>query len=308
MERMELMVFMQRDARRRSVQPFGGFERGHWIRACPSTGRQVFKDGKEAKTPFLVYFGVGHSTSDYIGKGVIDTGCSRLLIRQNTLDKWEQMLIKRWNLSTQRIQLAKAMIFRFGNNETLETRTLALLPVGIAGVNGVLRVYVVRGGAPLLLSEDFFKDLGCHIDLGRGHLFFEKLGVRTELESKHSPHLFLPLTSFGLQGHKVLAEIQSRIGSDECAVYRARYDSSGQNRIHSWIASASDHQAPETDSNYTEFLYGTDGQEHNICGEARDHWENREGRWVRMHSIDSRTLFEPMHDEQLSCLNLTERK
>ena len=32
------------------------------------------------------------------------------------------------------------MTFHFGNDETLETRTLAMLPVGIAGVNGVLRV------------------------------------------------------------------------------------------------------------------------------------------------------------------------
>ena len=32
-----------------------------------------------------------------------------------------------------------------GNDETLETRTLAILPVGIAGVNEVLRVHVVPG-------------------------------------------------------------------------------------------------------------------------------------------------------------------
>ena len=88
---------------------------------------------------------------------VIDTGCSRFLIGQNTLDEWEQMLTRRWGLSTQRIQLAKAIKFRFGNDETLETRTLAILPVGIAGVNGVLRVYVVPGRAPLLLSKDFFE-------------------------------------------------------------------------------------------------------------------------------------------------------
>ena len=84
------------------------------------------------------------------------------------------MLARKWGLNTQRIQLAKAMTFRFGNDETLETRTLAILPAGIAGVNGVLRVYVVPGRAPLLLSKDFLRDLGCHIDLGRGHLFFEK--------------------------------------------------------------------------------------------------------------------------------------
>ena len=60
-------------------------------------------------------------------------------------------------LSTQRVQLEKAMTFRFGDDETLETRTLAILPVGIAGVNGVLRVHVVLGGAPLLLSKEFLR-------------------------------------------------------------------------------------------------------------------------------------------------------
>ena len=61
--------------------------------------------------------------SDYMGKGVIDSGCSRFLIGQNTFEKWEQMLTRRWGLSTQRIQLAGAMTLRFGNDETLETRT-----------------------------------------------------------------------------------------------------------------------------------------------------------------------------------------
>ena len=44
----------------------------------------MFRDGEEAKTSFFVYFGRDHSMSDHIGKVVIDTGCSRLLIGQNT--------------------------------------------------------------------------------------------------------------------------------------------------------------------------------------------------------------------------------
>ena len=166
---------------------------------------------------------------------MIDTGCSHFLIGQNTLEKWEQMLTRRWGLSTQRVQLKKARTFRFGNDETLETRTPAILSVGIAGVHGVLRVHVVPGGAPLLLSKEFLRDLGCHIDLGCGYLFFEKLGLRAVVTSEQSQHLLLPLTSFGPHGHKIPAEIQPRISSDECA-------------IRSWIVSASDHRAPETDT------------------------------------------------------------
>ena len=81
-----------------------------------------------------------------------------------------------------------------------------------------------------------------------------------------------------------------------------------QHPVHSWIASASDHRAPETDSTDTESLYGTDGQEKNNCDEARDYWENRKGRWVRVHGIARRTLFDPMHDEQPFGQDLTERR
>ena len=70
------------------------------------------------------------------------------------------------------------------------------------------------------------RDLGCHIDLGRGHLYFEKLGVRAEVTCKQSPHPLLPLTNFGPQGHKIPAEIQPHIISDECAIYGAACDSS----------------------------------------------------------------------------------
>ena len=115
------------------------------------------RDSEEAKTSFFVYFGGDHSTSGYIGKGVIDTGCSRFLIEQGTFEMWERMLARKRGPNTLRIQLAKAMTFRFGNDEKLETRTLAFLPVGIAGVNGVLSVNVVAGRAPLLLSKEIFK-------------------------------------------------------------------------------------------------------------------------------------------------------
>ena len=167
-------------------------EKGHWARECPNKGKQMLRDSEEVKTSFFVNFGEAHCTPSYIGEGVIDTGCSRFLIGQNTLEKWEQMLTRRWCLSTQRVQLKKARTFRFGNDEILETRTPAILPVRIAGVNGVLRVNVVPGGAPLLLSKEFLRDVGCHIDLGRGHLSFDKPGVRAVVTSEHSPHLLCP--------------------------------------------------------------------------------------------------------------------
>ena len=86
-------------------------EKGHWARECPNKKKQVPRDGEVVHTSIFVYFGGDHSTPGYTGKGVIDTGCSRFLIGQSTLEKWERMLTRRWGLSTQRVQLEKAMTF-----------------------------------------------------------------------------------------------------------------------------------------------------------------------------------------------------
>ena len=147
---MELRAFMQRDVRKRSTQSFGVRE-GTLDKSMPDHRKTSVQRWQRGEDIIFCLLRGDHSTSDNIGKRVIDTSCSRLLIGQNTLDKWKQMLTRRWDLSTQRIQLAKTMTSRFGNGETLETRTLAILPVGIAGVKEALRVYVVPGGARLLL-------------------------------------------------------------------------------------------------------------------------------------------------------------
>ena len=174
------------------------------------------------------------------------------------------MLTRRWVLSTQRVQLEKAMTFRFGNDETLETRTLDILPGWNCWCQWSTACACGTWKSTALVVEGILqRDLGCHIDLGRGHLFFEKLGVRDVVTSEQSPHLLLPLTSFGPQGHKIPAEIQPRIRSDECAIFRATCDRSRQDKIHSKIAAASDHRAPEADSTDT-----------NLCMERMDKRKN----------------------------------
>ena len=109
--------------------------------------------------------------------------------------------------------------------------------------------------------------------------------------SQQSPHLLLPFTSFGPQGHKIPAEIQPPIRSYERATCRATCD-----------------RPPETDRICTESHHSTDEQEQIPCDEARDYWENRKGRRVRVHGIARRTPFDPVHDEQPLCQNLTERR
>ena len=127
--------------------------------------------------------------------------------------------------------------------------------------------------------------------------------------SKLSPHMLLPLTSFGPQGHKIPAEIQPRIRSDECAIYRATLATARQqDKIHLWVASTSELKPPRLTPSTLNPIIARTSKSKTPCDEARDCWKNRKGRWVRVHDIARRTLFDPMHDEQPFCQKLTERR
>ena len=86
-------------------------EKGHWARECPNKGKQVPRDGEEANTSFFVYFGGDHSTPCCVGKGVIDTGCSRFYIGQKNIENMGTDAHKEVGLNTQKIKLEKAMTF-----------------------------------------------------------------------------------------------------------------------------------------------------------------------------------------------------
>ena len=175
---------------------------------------------------------------------------------------------------------------------------MATFSVGIAGVDGVLRVHVVPGGALLLLSKDFFKDLGCHIDLGRGYPVLREDGSASCGDKQivaafaHIPDKF-----------RSAGDTRSQLPHNrpnEYEIYCATCDNSKQDKIHLWIASTSERRTPETDSIDTEYHNGTDGQEQNPCAEARSFWEKRKARWVRVHGIARRTLLDPMQQREMT--------
>ena len=115
-----------------------------------------------------------------------------------------------------------------------------------------------------------------------------------------------PSDKCGPQGHKIPAQIQPRIRSDECAICRATCGHS-RSKI-SYLCGPLQHRnarTPETDSIDTETHHCTDGQEQHPCDEARNYWETR--REI-VHGIARRTLVDPTHDAQQFCQYLTERR
>ena len=158
--------------------------------------------------------------------------------------------------------------------------------------------------------KNSWRDLGCHIDLGTwGICSLRKLGVRAVVTSEQSPHLLLPLTTFGPQGHKIPFEIQPCISSDECALYRATCDSSRQE---TYIRTSPQHLTGCHQTLFSPTLHLSMtrmGQETKPCDETRNFWENREGTmgestWYRTTGHYSTQCT----GEQPFCQDLTERR
>ena len=133
--------------------------------------------------------------------------------------------------------------------------------------------------------------------------------MRAAVTSKLSLHLLLPLTSFGPQRHKIPAEIQPRIRSDECAKFTAP-PATARSRIKYTCGSPQHRNAshPRLTASTLNPIIARMSKSKTPCDEARDCWKNRKGRWVRVHGIARRTLFGPTHDEQPFCQYLTARR
>ena len=91
------------------------------------------------------------------GFGVIDSGCGRTLIGEDTLKILTEKLAQITRRPVETYETTN--VFRFGNGAT-ETSSIAVrLPVGIGGQVGLIDAAIIRGQAPLLLGRPTLEKL-----------------------------------------------------------------------------------------------------------------------------------------------------
>eukprot|EP00435_Cladocopium_sp_Y103_P073746 s182_g45.t1 len=96
------------------------------------------------------------------GYGVLDSGCGRTIIGQETLREF----IKLWKQQNVIIPEPYPEVhqFKFGNGN-VETSTLSVsVPVWLAGRKGIIKAAIVSGSAPLLISRSALKTLKAALD------------------------------------------------------------------------------------------------------------------------------------------------
>eukprot|EP00438_Fugacium_kawagutii_P020699 Skav229155 [mRNA] locus=scaffold2275:264912:272030:- [translate_table: standard] len=116
------------------------------------------------------------------GHGVVDTGCGRGLVGEATLKKHQEAM-KRFDLEVEELP-SRPHVFRYGNGTSDTSIRRVQIPVYLGGKVLRMRVHVVPGEVPLLISKRFLKSLGATLDLGDNQVHFKKVGICTEMLEK----------------------------------------------------------------------------------------------------------------------------
>lgn len=114
------------------------------------------------------------------------------MIGQSTLEHLE--VSRRHRLRSRSIEGASLACFRDSSAQGRRATAVVDLQVQIGGRVTVLRLSVVLGGAPLLLSRPLLRHLGAIIDMMRGGMKLA-LDVEVSLEASEGRHLLIDLVS-----------------------------------------------------------------------------------------------------------------
>ena len=84
--------------------------------------------------------------------------------------------------------------FRFGDNETRMSHWSAVIPMNI-GSTCREKVAIILCDAPFLISKPFLQRVGAVLDMGKGQVTFNKLGVTMNLGESSTSHYVINFIS-----------------------------------------------------------------------------------------------------------------
>eukprot|EP00434_Breviolum_minutum_P039141 symbB.v1.2.034744.t1/scaffold4544.1/size38254/1 len=151
------------------------------------------------------------------GWGVVDTGCGRGVIGENTLRRHEHQL-RKFNMEITELE-PKPHRFRYGNGSMDVSYRRVQIPIMVSGRELRMRVHVVPGEVPLLISKRFLKGLGSQMDLQNNKIHFAKAGITANLVEREDNSYQLDL----LDGGEVV-----KVKSPEVDVLVSQVEDGGQ--------------------------------------------------------------------------------
>ncbi|CAE7379807.1 RE1, partial [Symbiodinium pilosum] len=188
---------------------------GHWARECrarTNASGQPLQSGSlnsassgvstskmPSETLFDQIYFVGAAEEEVMaaslvsspGHGVVDSGCGKTLIGEETLRAMEPLLRGR-----KVIRSEQKNSFRFGNGALEESTVMARIPVAIQQKTGVVDAAVIKGKAPLLLGRPTLERLGMILNFQEGSALLLGDQVPVKLTRNSAGQLLIDLTQF----------------------------------------------------------------------------------------------------------------
>eukprot|EP00971_Amphidinium_carterae_P147531 2923798-Amphidinium_carterae.1 len=137
-----------------------------------------------------------------VDHGLIDTGAQSAVCGKQ---RWQRIVEHLAKQNLRPVQLAQpAMGTTQGIGGPVTVLASYNLPIGVAGVNGLITVTVLESDAPFLIPIPLLFSLGLQLDLAKKRCTWQKLDGRTsQILVLQSQHIALPLFSFPVSGWKL---------------------------------------------------------------------------------------------------------
>ena len=138
-------------------------------------------------------------------QGIVDTAAQSGLIGEEAFNRLEKSLEERGLKPRKTNRQGQA---RGVGGEAISVG-VAELPLGIAGVNGVLEVTIVKDEVPLLLPVSLLRDLGACVDLVNNELKLGKYDKKASMRVLKSGHVSVDVMDFDVEGWRMPQEAQA---------------------------------------------------------------------------------------------------
>ena len=181
---------------------------GHWARNCPSNN----PSGKGDKVN-----GAAMVTDEVLlvsspGFGIIDSGCSRTLVGQQTLNDFMRLYQeKEMDVPESKPQ---QNLFRFGNGQEELSERAVSMPVRLHGKRGRIEAAIIKGRAPLLLSRNTLKSLDAKLDFAAETASLQG-GPPRPLQVNVSGQFILNVLEDAEEGDQTEVLLSAAVASDE---------------------------------------------------------------------------------------------
>ena len=181
---------------------------GHWARNCPSNN----PSGKGDKVN-----GAAMVTDEVLlvsspGFGIIDSGCSRTLVGQQTLNDFMRLYQeKEMDVPESKPQ---QNLFRFGNGQEELSERVVSMPVRLHGKRGRIEAAIIKGRAPLLLSRNTLKSLDAKLDFAAETVSLQG-GPPRPLQVNASGQFILNVLEDAEEGDQTEVLFSAAVDSDE---------------------------------------------------------------------------------------------